>query len=98
VLRAVAQSGEGVPELIAAVDAHRAWLEASGQLEARRRARTERRIKDVAERELHRRAWTDPAALATLAAGVDEVVAGRETPYSVARAIVRGVVGKGSRS
>jgi LAO/AO transport system kinase len=102
VLRAVAQSGEGVPELIAAVDAHRAWLDASGQLAARRRARTERRIRDVAERELRRRAWTDPTALATLADGLDEVTVGRETPYSVARAIVREVVGaeaaKGGRS
>jgi LAO/AO transport system kinase len=98
VLSAVAQKSEGVPELIAAVDAHRAWLEASGQLAARRRARAQRRIKDVAERELRRRAWTDPAVLATLAGALDAVTEGRETPYSVARRIVREVVEKGGRS
>ncbi|MSR36709.1 MAG: methylmalonyl Co-A mutase-associated GTPase MeaB [Gemmatimonadetes bacterium] len=95
VLRTVAQTGEGVPEAIAAVDAHRVWLEASGTLASRRRARAERRIRDVAERELRRRAWTDPEVLAALAAGLEAVTDGRETPYSAARPIVGRVVGKG---
>lgn len=95
VLRAVAQTGAGVPELIAAVDAHRAWLESSGQLEARRRARADRRIRDVAERELKRRAWTDPAVGRVLDGGLDGVMGGRETVYSVARRVVAEVLGKG---
>jgi LAO/AO transport system kinase len=95
VLRAVAQTGEGVGDLMDAVAAHRAWLEASGTLERRRRARAERRVRDVVERALRRRAWTDPSVQATLARGLDGIARGDETPYSVASAIVGRVLGEG---
>ncbi len=98
VLRTVAQSGEGIPELLAAVDAHRAWLEASGRLADRRRARAERRIRDVAERKLRRRLWTDADALAALADGVDAVASGRATPYAVGHAIVERLMVPGGQS
>jgi LAO/AO transport system kinase len=88
VLRTVAQSGEGVAELVQAVDEHRAWLESSGALAERRRARAERRVRDIAERALRRLTWSDPEAARRLAAGVEAVASGRETPYSVARDIV----------
>jgi len=54
VLTTVAQNGEGVPELLDAVEAHRHWLAVSGQLEARRRSRARARVQDVVERELRR--------------------------------------------
>jgi LAO/AO transport system kinase len=95
VLRAVAQTGEGVGDVIDAVAAHRVWLEASGALERRRHARAERRVRDVVERALRRRAWTDPSVQATLARGLDGVARGDETPYSVASAIVGQVLGEG---
>ena len=41
------------------VDAHRTWLEESGQLDRGRRARAERRVREVVERELTRRIWSD---------------------------------------
>jgi LAO/AO transport system kinase len=85
-----------VGNLMDAVSAHRAWLEASGTLERRRRARAERRVRDVVERELRRRAWTDASVQATLARGLDGVARGDETPYSVAGAIVGRVLGHGS--
>lgn len=98
VLRAVAQSGEGVEELIGAVEAHRSWLESSGELVARRRTRAERRIRDVAERELERRTWSDPDARRALAEGLDAVAEGSDTPYAVARAIVDDVLSHGERA
>ena len=92
VLRVVAQKGEGVPELIEAVEAHGAWLEESGELATRRRGRAERRVRDVAERALLRLTWEDPRVRERLARGADAVADGRETPYSVADEIVEEVV------
>jgi LAO/AO transport system kinase len=93
VLKTVAQTGEGVDALLEAVARHRAHLEASGDLETRRRARSERRVRDVVERELRRRTWDLPSVRERLATGLDEVAGGRETPYSVARAVITEVLG-----
>jgi LAO/AO transport system kinase len=95
VLRAIAQSGEGVGEVTQAVAAHRAWLEASGALAARRHARAERRVRDVVERTIRGRCWSDPGVRAALARGLDGVARREETPYSVARAIVTRLLGEG---
>ncbi|HET9948986.1 MAG TPA: methylmalonyl Co-A mutase-associated GTPase MeaB [Longimicrobiales bacterium] len=92
VLTTDAQSGQGVDELLAAVDEHRAWLERSGELAARRRARAARRVRDVVERELRRAAATSPEARARLEAGLDRIDAGEETPYSVARRVVEALL------
>ena len=97
VLKTVAQTGEGVPELLEAVDAHRAHLEASGELEARRRARAERRVRDVVERELRRVAWRSEVTRERLGRGLDAVQEGRETPYSVARGILEALLGDAAR-
>jgi LAO/AO transport system kinase len=92
VIKTVAHAGEGLDELRAAIAAHRTHLLESGELEARRRARTETRIRDVVERELRRRAWADAQARERLAAGPDRVVGGDDTPYSVAAEIVDGLL------
>ena len=97
VLSAVAQTGEGVPELVEAAAAHRGWLDQSGHLGARRQARAERRIKDVAERQLRRLIWTDSAVGRRLKSGLGAVARGRETPYSVAEEIVAEVIGQSTR-
>ena len=96
VLRAVAHTGEGIPELVEAVDAHGAWLDHSGELGTRRQARAERRVRDVVERKLSRLTWRDPAVLRRLERGLDAVAHGRETPYSVAEWLVAEVIGKGT--
>ncbi len=93
VLKTTASTGEGVEEVIEAVDAHRAHLEESGELVRRRRERARTRIRDVVERSLVRLAWSDDARLEALETGADAVVAGRETPYSAARGIVADIRG-----
>ena len=93
VLKTVAHKGEGVPELLDALERHRTHLEESGELGVRRRARAERRVRDVVDRELRRRVWGTPGARERLEEGLDRVSRGEETPYSVARAVVEGVVG-----
>ena len=92
VLSTVAQSGEGVPKLLEAVEAHRDWLEASGQLEARRRARARTRVQDVVERELRRVAQHSELANEVLESALDGIGARVETPYSVARRILDGLL------
>jgi LAO/AO transport system kinase len=92
VLSTVAQSGEGLPELLQAVEAHRGWLQASGQLEARRRSRARTRVQDVVDRELRRVARRSEFAEEVLESALDDIAQRVETPYSVARRILDGLL------
>jgi LAO/AO transport system kinase len=88
VLKTVAQAGEGVPELIEALESHRTWLEASGELERRRRARAAIRVRDVVDRAFQRIAWSDPEIAEILEGSLAEVAGGEETPYSIGERIL----------
>lgn len=88
VLRTVAQAGDGVAALDDAVERHRVWLEASGEMGSRRRARAERRVRESAERAFLREVWGNAWVQERIASGAAEVADGRNTPYSVAREIV----------
>jgi LAO/AO transport system kinase len=94
VIKTVAQRGEGVEKVLAAVEDHRGHLEQSGELQARRRRRAERRIHEVVERELKRRAWSHAGVQRLVESGLDPVTRGEATPYSVARAIVAELLGQ----
>ncbi len=87
VLATEAQTGVGVPELLAEIRHHRAALEARGALEARRRAR--RRV------ELQRLLVDEVAAAVErhirgndLASTLEQVASGQLDPYSAAQAIL----------
>jgi len=88
VLKTFGQTGEGVPELLEAVERHRAWLVESGELAERRRARANRRIRDVVERDLRKAAWSSSDTVEALERGLDAIAEGEATPYSVARRIL----------
>ena len=88
VLTTNALAGDGVPDLIQAVDAHGSWLETSGELAVRRRERARRRVRDVVDRELRHVAWSSSETTTRLDAGVDRIEAGEATPYTVAAEIV----------
>ncbi|MEQ1856544.1 MAG: methylmalonyl Co-A mutase-associated GTPase MeaB [Longimicrobiales bacterium] len=88
VLTTNALTGEGVQDVIEALDAHRDWLERSGELAARRRARSAGRVRDVVEREVRRVAWVSDAVQVRLSAGLDRIEAGEGTPYTVANEIL----------
>ncbi|OYR42559.1 methylmalonyl Co-A mutase-associated GTPase MeaB [Halorubrum sp. Hd13] len=92
VLRTVANTGEGVDELIAAFDAHAAHLRESGEIEATKRRRYAEEIRTLvrsdvgalAAEEIERRGGIDRLA---------EAVRRRETdPYSVAAEVVAPIV------
>jgi LAO/AO transport system kinase len=84
VLRAVAAKGEGVTELVDALDRHFNYLERTGELRNRRRERIVERVVEVAERRMHRRLWNDTPAMDWLDARVDQLESGATTPYAIA--------------
>lgn len=88
VLKTVAQKGEGVEELVKTLAAHAGYLKQSGELAARRRRRFEERTRAAVERELKLRVWRDGEGERLLAAGLDRLEAGDESPYSLASRIV----------
>ncbi|MEZ4423839.1 MAG: methylmalonyl Co-A mutase-associated GTPase MeaB [Gemmatimonadota bacterium] len=92
VLKTVAQTGEGLPELLEAIDRHRDHLEATGELRRRRRTRAEGRVVDVVERQLGRLAWSRPGAQDILQDGLDRIESGAATPYSVAESVVQNML------
>jgi LAO/AO transport system kinase len=83
VLRTVASRGEGVDELVAALDAHRQWADGSGERDRRRVARAEAEIEAVAVTRLRARI-RDVHGGAGLADLAKRVVAGELDPYAAA--------------
>lgn len=93
VLQTVAETGKGVPELAAALDRHKAWLDMSGELHKRRRARLAERVKEAVERRLQDVAWREKGGDDILEAALEELEGGQVTPYAVADRIVAAVTG-----
>ena len=89
ILKTVAQTGEGVEELLDAVDRHREHLDESGELGARRRARAAVRVREVAERSLRGILWRGEATKGLLDTGLDNIQQGKATPYSVSASILK---------
>ena len=83
VLRTVAIRGEGVDEVVAALDAHRQWSDGSGERERRRIARAEAEIEAVAVARLRARIG-DVHGRAGLSDLAKRVVAGELDPYAAA--------------
>jgi len=89
VLRAVAAQGEGVADLVAALDRHFGYLERTGGLRERRRLRLRERVVDVVEDRVRRRLWTDEATNAWLDARLPALEAGAAHPFEVADELLR---------
>ena len=87
VVKTVASRAEGVPELAAAIDEHRAWLVETGGLEARRRRRAAAEIEAIALGVL--RVRIDAGSRVDDLAG--QVVEGSLDPYAAADELVRGL-------
>ena len=91
VVKTVASTGVGIEDLVAAVDAHSAWLATSGELDARRLRRARDEVEAIAVGTLRRllRGEGQGVALDRLAA---DVSAGRTDAYTAARALVDGLL------
>jgi LAO/AO transport system kinase len=79
----VAQRGEGVSEVVAALDAHHDWLERTGERERRRTRRAREEIEAIALTAL-REKWGDVHARTELDDLAARVVAGGTDPYTAA--------------
>jgi LAO/AO transport system kinase len=88
VLLTVAAKGEGIHDLIGAVDRHFAYLERSGELRARRRQRLRERIVEVVEDRVRARLWRDDATNAWIEAKLPELESGTLTPFAAADALL----------
>jgi LAO/AO transport system kinase len=84
VLSTIATKAEGVTELLAAIDAHFAYLEESGGLRERRRRRLRDRVVDVVEQRVRSRLWKDSGTQQWLDGRVEEMESGSATPFTVA--------------
>jgi len=83
VVRAVAVRGEGIDDIVSAIDKHRAWLAAHGELARRRTARAAAEVEAIALAAVRARisSLRNGTALPALAA---QVAAGNLDPYAAA--------------
>ncbi|MEU1418928.1 methylmalonyl Co-A mutase-associated GTPase MeaB [Kitasatospora sp. NPDC005751] len=90
IVKTVAARGEGVDEVVEALEKHRAWLEEHGELAVRRRRRAGDEIEAIALAALRSRIGDlhGDRHLATLA---ERVVAGELDPYGAADELVAGL-------
>jgi LAO/AO transport system kinase len=88
VLMTVASKGEGVAELVAALDKHHAYLAESGKLAERRARRLAARTRAVVNRALRQWVWDETRAEELLAERLDAVTEGTRSPYDVAEEIL----------
>jgi LAO/AO transport system kinase len=91
VVLTVAAKGDGVPELVEALDRHHEWLARSGSLEGRRRRRLLERTREVVDRAARRWMWGETHAERVITERLDEVVEGRLSPYDVATEVLDGL-------
>ena len=91
VLTTAAVKGEGIDELIGALEAHHQYLLDSGELDVRRRERLERHTREVVDRALSALIWREGEGERILAAGMEGVLEGTLSPYRLAQDIVEGL-------
>jgi LAO/AO transport system kinase len=88
VLATVATRGEGIPELVAALERHHAELDRSGGLAARRRRRLFDRTREVVDRATRQWLWQETGAEQLIRDRLGELEAGRASPYEVAAEVL----------
>ncbi len=91
VLTTVASKGEGIPELVSALDRHHEFLERTGKLVERRKRRLAARTRAVVNRAIRQWVWDETQAEALLARRLDDVAAGTRSPYEVAAEVLEQV-------
>ena len=91
VLLATAAKGEGISDLVSALDRHHDYLQQSGELERRRRRRLSDRTREVVDRATRRWIWQETRAEQLIGQRLDQVVAGELSPYDVATEVLDGL-------
>ena len=83
IVKTVAAKAQGLDEVVAEIDRHRAWLEESGELATRRTRRARDEIEAIAVTALRER-WGDVHGRSELDVLAAAVAAGRSDPYAAA--------------
>ena len=91
VLLASATNAEGIAAIVAAVTAHQSAIEATGELTERRRRRLALRTREVVNRAVERWVWREAQTDMLIADRIDDMFAGRMSPYEVAAEVVAGL-------
>ena len=87
IVETVATKGEGIDDLWTAVEKHRAWQEERGTLDARRRRRIEREIKDIVAERFRTRVELECREV--LGSLTEDVVARTIDPYEAADRLMK---------
>ncbi len=88
VLNTVASKGEGIGDLVAALDKHHEYLTTSGKLGERRKRRLAARTRAVVNRAIRQWVWDATEAEDLVAQRLDDVAAGTRSPYDVAAEVL----------
>ena len=91
VLTTAASKGEGISQLVAALDRHHEYLASSGKLEERRKRRLATRTRAVVNRAIRQWVWDETDADNLLQRRLDDVAAGTCSPYDVAAEVLKHV-------
>lgn len=91
-MKTVAARGEGIDEVVEALEKHRAWMEEHGVLAERRAARAAREVETIAVTRLRERI-DDLHGDRRLDSLAERIVAGRLDPYTAADELVAGITG-----
>jgi LAO/AO transport system kinase len=91
VIPTIAARGEGLSDLVEALDRHHEWLTRSGLLAERRKQRLLDRTREVVDRATRRWLWDETRAEQLITERLDELVAGRLSPYDVASEVLEGL-------
>ena len=95
VLLSSARDGKGVPEVLAAVREHRAFLAKEGRLAALRRAQARRAVEELLRASLQRRMGADPVLAKAAQAAAGRVASGKSDPYAEAERLAGRILGRG---
>jgi LAO/AO transport system kinase len=88
VVKTVATSAAGVEELLSELGRHREHLDRTGQMQARRKARVSRKIRELVEERMRKDAWTRSEVSNRLGELVESVTKGESTPYRSAEELM----------
>ena len=94
IVKTVAARGQGVDELVEALEKHRAWMDEHGELAGRRRRRAAQEVETIAVTALRQR-FGDLHGDRRLDALAGRVAAGQLDPYTAADELVAGVTSTG---
>ncbi|MBK8005785.1 MAG: methylmalonyl Co-A mutase-associated GTPase MeaB [Gemmatimonadetes bacterium] len=88
VLATIAAKGDGVAELVAALDRHWEALVRGGALAGRRKERLRQRTREVVERAARQWIWQETGAEQVIGERLDDIADGRLSPYDVAAEVL----------